>query len=161
MILDVDPARLASELRHEKYFFADGSIPAQRLDGTEGGLVWDQNAPNSVRSAFTLKDFWHPTVKRPVSLTLQFIGITTATEYDDGCKQVAAIRRRRNHAICGTDEHSHLVAGESSEGYYLWDPDGSETTVEQNLTAALTLRKLFEGYPNERIQFWEYKAVVV
>jgi len=161
MILDVDPARLASELRSEKYFYADASLPARHLDGTVGGLVWDRNAPNRDKKEFSLKNFWHPALKRRVSMTLRYIGMTATSDYDEGCAQVAAIHKRGNHVVCGTDEHSHLVAGKSRKGYYLWDPDGSETTVEQNLTGALTLLKLFEDNSNQKIEFWEYKAVVV
>jgi hypothetical protein len=161
MMLDIDPARLASELRTQRFFFADGSLPAKHLDGTQGGLVWDQNAHNGAISAFSLKDFWHLTLKRRVSLMVQFLGIKKTTDYDEGCGQVAAIRGGKNHIICGPDEHSHLIAGETKEGYYLWDPDGSETTVEENLAGVFTLRKLFAAYPNEKIEFWEYRSVVV
>lgn len=161
IILNIDPGRLASELRNEKYFFEDGSLPADYLDGTQRGLVWDQNAPNSRRKAVRLKDFWHSTLKRRVSLTLQYVGKTSTSDYDEGCAHVDAIRARGNHAVCGTWEHSHLVAGESNEGYFVWDPDGSETTVEQNLAGFLTLRKLFDAYPNQKIEFWEYFADLV
>jgi len=52
------------------------------------------------------------------------------------------------------------VTGERDEEYYVWDPDASETAEEHNMTGAITLRKLFEEYPNDEIEFWEYEVVV-
>jgi hypothetical protein len=161
MILDVDPARLASELRNEKYFFADRSLPAKRLDGSHRGLVWDRNAPHSGLRTVCLNDFWHPTFKRRVSLTIRYVDKTSTSNYEEGCAQVAAIRAREHHVICGPQEHSYLVAGETNKGYFVWDPDGSERTVEDNLAGVLTLRGVFDEYPNEEIEFWEYSAIVV
>lgn len=161
MILKIDPGRLASELRNEKYFQADGSLTAKRLDGTEGGLVWDQNAPHSRTRAFHLKDFWHSALSRRVSLTLQYVGQKSTVKYEEGRAEVAAIRARGNHVVCGTEEHSQLVAGESELGYVIWDPDGSKKTVEQNLEGSITLQNLFEFNKNQKIEFWEYRTIVV
>lgn len=161
MILGVDPARLASELRNQNYFYADAGLPAKRLDGTRGGLVWDQNAPHKGLRSVSINNFWHSSLMRRVSLTLSFLDVSSTDDYEKGCDLVSAIRARGNHVVCGSQEHSQLVAGETTGGgYFLWDPDGSEMTVEENLAGDFTLQKLFSDNPGTQIEFWEYSCVV-
>lgn len=160
MMLNIDPGRLASELRNKKYFYADENFPSERLNGVKGGLVWDRNAPHAGLESVLINNFWHITLERRISLELRYIGTTSTIDYEQGCEEINAIRSRGNHVICGPEEHSFLAAGETCEGYYVWDPDGSETTVEQNLEGAMTLRNVFNAYPGHKIEFWEYCVVV-
>ena len=159
MIVDIDPGRLSSELKADNYFFADSTLPARRLDGKPGGLVWDQNAPNRNRPSISLKNIWHPLLARRTTITLNHISTTYTRSYAEAKARVAAIRRSGHHAVCGPREHSILVAGTLDEEYFLWDPDGSEHSVEKNLAGKLKLRGLFHEYPNEDIEFWEYQYI--
>lgn len=158
MILDIDPARLASELGKGRYFFADRNFPAKRLDGSRKGLVWDQNAPHEKLDTVHLIDFWHQTLKRRVSITLRFITRTWTSNYQEGCNQVNAIYERGHHVICGPEVHSYLIAGEKEGDYFVWDPNGSKTTVEENIAGTITLRHLFNTYSEEGLEFWEYST---
>lgn len=159
MIVGIDPGRLASELRTANYFFADRNLPAKRLDGRLGGLVWDQNAPNRSRQLLVLENIWHPQLQRRTTITLNYIGTTATRSYVEAKARVAEIQRSGHHAICGPVEHSHLIAGKVDEDYFLWDPDGSEKSVEKNLAGEVRLRDLFRSYADSDIEFWEYECV--
>lgn len=132
------------------------------INGKEGRLVWDNNAPHeSLRSA-CFANFWHPVLERRVRLELKFVRSTTTSDYKQGCAQVADIRSRGHHVICGSEEHSYLVAGEVDDEYFVWDPDGSAsaTAIEDNIRGSVTLQNVFNFYPAKLIEFWEYAVTI-
>jgi hypothetical protein len=157
MIVGIDPARLASVLSSQPFFFADRLLPAKDLTGKTGGLVWDQNAPHGGRKQIVIKNIWHSRLDRRTSITVTFKGISKAQTYNEGKKLVDAMHARGRHIICGPKEHSHLVAGTIGGEFYVWDPDESERPVEENLSGRVTLRQLFDDYPGQPIEFWEYQ----
>ena len=50
MILGINPAQLASEIRKQdpSFFQADRTLKTKKLNGDGGFLVWDKNAPNGL-----------------------------------------------------------------------------------------------------------------
>lgn len=157
MIVGIDPARLASELSSHGYFFADAQLPAKHLTGKTAGLVWDQNAPHIRLNSIVLKDIWHSHLNKRVSIAVRFLKKTSITSYLEGKRWVAAVHTKGQHVICGPEDHSHLVAGTIGEAFFLWDPDDSCRSVEENLEGKITLRRLFDECPSQPIEFWGYQ----
>lgn len=156
MILGIDPARLAAELAAQRFFAADRSTRARDISGKIVPLVWDQNAPQRGQ-AIRLKHLWLPSIARRVTLTLRFVGEELTFDHKEGSRIVARARRRGEHVVAGSREHSHLVAGRTREGdFYLWDPDDTSVAVEDSLAGRLTLASLFRYYAHEPIEFWRY-----
>lgn len=161
MIAGIDPARLASELSYQKRFFsADRTLTSRYVSGKVAGLVWDQNKPHERLQCVTLENVWHNHYMRRVSIELCFRGASSTKCPRQGSQFVAEIHRRGNHIICGTHEHSHLVAGSVNGEYYLWDPDESAVEVERSLAGKLRLIDLFRNNRNVPIEFWEYECNV-
>jgi hypothetical protein len=158
MVLEIDPARLASMLSRQEFFCADRDLPAKRLSGNSGGLVWDQNAPNHRQRSIVLQDVWHPRLLRRVSITISFVRSRATAKFEVGARMVANAHAQRLHVICGPEAHSHLVAGTLDGDYFVWDPDDTERSVEENLAGGVTLRRLFDENANEPIEFWEYRV---
>ncbi|TRZ50474.1 hypothetical protein D4S03_06710 [bacterium] len=146
MIVGVDPARLASAMASMSFFFADSTLPAKYLTGKAGGLVWDQNEPYSKIKKVVLTNFWHSRLGRRTTITIRFEGEITADDYSKGKQIVKATHEKGQHVLCGPQEHSHLVAGSNGEDFFIWDPDDSEISVEENLEGRVTLRRIFDNY---------------
>lgn len=162
MIVGIDPARLASELRDRTYFLPDESLPAKLLNPATSseGLVWDQNAPHKNLRSISIENLWNHQFGRRVSITLSYVGRSSTDNYESANARVSDVRSRGNHLICGPADHSYLVAGNLDGEYFLWDPDGSATSVEQNLQGRMTLQKLFRTCRDKKIELWEYSFVV-
>lgn len=163
IIIGIDPARLASELSSQKNYFSadrDQKLKAKYVTGKIAGLVWDQNKPHERLRSVKVKNIWHNHHMRRVSFELIFIGVFSTTSPEEGNKFVRSARGRGNHIICGTQDHSHLVAGSIDGEFYLWDPDESETKVEKSLGGKIRLIDLFKKNKNVQIEFWEYMCNV-
>jgi len=160
MIVGIDPARLASLLSAENYFQSDSDLPAKRIGGKHGGLVWDQNAPNAEMTSIALRQVWHPKLGRRVSIAIGFVQCHATRSLADGERLVAEMHRRGRHVVCGPEAHSHLVAGTAGSDFFVWDPDDTEKSVEENLGGRVTLDRLFAENPTEPIEFWEYQVDV-
>lgn len=158
MIVGIDPARLASLLSSQTYFLEDRNLPAKYLSDTKGGLVWDRNAPEEELPSVVLNDVWHPRLQRRTSIAIDFVQTFSTRSYAEGKRLVAMLRGRGSHIICGPEEHSHLVAGNVGASVYVWDPDDTQRSVEDNLAGCVTLRRLFEENRIEPIEFWEYRV---
>ncbi len=158
MIIGVNPAYLASTLSTQRFFYADAALQARRVTGKLGGMVWDQNAPDTRRRTFTVEHFWHPRLRRRVTITLSFVESRVTRCYETAVAIINAIRARGDHIVCGTDEHSHLVAGSIGNKYFLWDPSDIELTVEQTLAGEMTLKRLFQDNRARDIEFWRYRC---
>jgi hypothetical protein len=158
MIVGIDPAYLASTLSTQRFFYADSELMGQRLSGKRGGLVWDQNAPNTEVRNITLTNLWHPRRRCRVTVTLRYVDVVATRTYFDAVRVVTSIRAAGGHVVCGTDEHSHLVAGTVGSDFALWDPDETVVDVETNLSGQFTLRQLFQNHLGEVLEFWHYKC---
>jgi hypothetical protein len=156
MIIGIDPARLASALIGSRFFRADRRSRARDTAGRIVSLVWDQNEPQSAATAIRLRKLWMPSVARRMSVTLRFVAEEITFDHGEGRRIVARARRRGEHIIAGSREHSHLVAGRGPHDYLLWDPDDVSTPVEHSLAGRLTLGELFHYYVDEPIEFWRY-----
>ena len=55
MMMGVNPAYLASELKKKKFFKPDRSIRSKKLNGEYGFLVWDKNEPYKNKKISLLK----------------------------------------------------------------------------------------------------------
>ncbi|MBI5583937.1 MAG: hypothetical protein HY892_08950 [Deltaproteobacteria bacterium] len=157
MMVGVDPARLSSAMAALSFFFSDRTIPARYLTGRTGGLVWDQNEPYSRIKKVVMDNFWHSKLGRRTKITIQFKGETTTADYPKGKQVVIDARGKGHHIICGSEEHSYLVAGSKGEDFFLWDPDDSKMPIEEILAGRVTLRHLFEEYAGEQIEFLKYR----
>lgn len=161
MIVGIDPARLASTLSSDKYFFADRSLPAKQVTGKTGGLVWDQNEPHSRQKSIVLKGIWHSRLRRSTSITIRFINKTSTKNYVEAKKLVAALHEKGRHVICGPEDHSLLIAGTIGDDFFVWDPDHANIPVKKILEGRITLRKMFsEFYKDQPIEIWEYERVM-
>jgi len=158
MIVGIDPAYLASILSTQRFFYADNTLTSQRLSGKRGGLVWDRNAPNAELRHITLTSLWHPRRRCRVTVTARFVESIVTRNYREGLRVVAAMHAAGGHVVCGTEEHSHLVAGTIDEDFALWDPDDTVVDVETNLSGGFTLRHLFQKYRGEAVEFWHYEC---
>jgi hypothetical protein len=158
MIVGLDPARLASELSTQRYFFADATLRARHVSGKLGGLVWDQNAPHETKRHFKLTEVWHPRFARRVTISLSFVESRCTTHYLTAREIIDAMRRNHLHLVCGTNEHSHLVAGSIGDDYFLWDPDDTAMSIERMLVAKFTLRRFFDANIGETVEFWGYRC---
>jgi hypothetical protein len=161
MIVGIDPARLASLLSSQTYFWEDPDLPAKHLADKTGGLVWDQNAPNQDMPSILIQDIWHPKLQRRTSITINYVGKVSTRSYREGEQIVVAMRDRGNHVIIGPEDHSHLVAGTVGSSFFVWDPDDTEISVESNIEGIFTLRRLFNNHIGRPIEFWEYKIDIV
>ena len=157
MIIGVDPARLASKLSSESYFFSDATLRTKYLTGKYGGLVWDQNAPNGRLKTIEVDNFWHSKLDRRVKLSLNFVSRDITMKLSDGEGIIEAARKDGFHLIVGPREHSHLVAGMIDGEYYIWDPDDSGRSVEHFLRGDLKLRYVFDNSKGKAIEFWKYR----
>jgi hypothetical protein len=158
MIIGVDPARLASVLSSESYFFSDATLRTKFLTGKYGGLVWDQNAPNERLKTIAIDNFWHSKLERRTKINLRLQGIEITWNVAEGVGIIKAARKDGFHVIVGPMEHSHLVAGMVDNKYYLWDPDDSaERPIEDFLQGKMRLGHIFDYYKDEPIEFWKYR----
>jgi hypothetical protein len=160
MIIGVDPARLASVLSSEKYFFSDATLRTKFLTGKYGGLVWDQNAPNRRLKTIVISDFWHSKLDRRVEISLSFDSREITVKISEGEAIVKAARKDGFHVIVGPREHSHLVAGMVDDEYYIWDPDDTERPVEDYLQGKIRLGDVFDHFKGEPIEFWKYRLLL-
>ena len=158
MIVGIDPARMSSLLATRSYFLADSGLPARNLAGKRGGLVWDQNAPNALRTSFLLEEIWHPSLRCRTTVQVSFVSSVTTATYQRGKELISSIRAKGDHVICGPQAHSHLVAGVIGDDFFVWDPDDTQTSVEQNLSGALTLRELYSRCHGKEIELWRYRC---
>ena len=157
MIIGVDPARLASELSSENYFFSDTTLRTKYLTGKYGGLVWDQNAPNERLKTIEIDDFWHSRLDKRIKLSLTFQGIEITRNVSEGAGIIKASRKDGFHVVVGPREHSHLVAGMIDDQYFLWDPDDTDRPLEDFLKGNIRLSDVFDYYKGEPIEFWKYR----
>lgn len=160
MMVGVDPARMASILAAKRYFFADTSLPAVTVGGKYGGLVWDMNGPSEESQSVVLENIWHSHLRRRETITITLDSITETDEHKIGKEIIARARRLGLHVICGPEEHSHLVAGRISDDYYVWDPDDTVVSVEDNLRGKIRLKKLFDDNLPGTLEFWLYRVDV-
>lgn len=157
MMIGIDPARLSSELGHQKFFRGDRESIARDLSGRFVPLVWDQNEPLMRFRTIRLRRQWIPRIRRRVTFTLRHVGQVHTLDLAEGIRIVRAARRRGQHVIAGAWDHSHLVAGIADDEFYLWDPDDTSVAVEDSLAGRLRLRDLFDFYGGrEPIEFWCY-----
>jgi hypothetical protein len=156
IIAGIDPARMASALATQSYFYADPTLPAITIGGRRGGLVWEGNRPLLGEPGIQLPGLWHPHLNRRENIVIRLVAIETATQHRHGKRIVARARRRNLHVICGTEEHSHLVAGTIDGDYFLWDPDDSVVPVEDNMAGRCRLKSLFVHGVD--VEFWLYEA---
>ena len=159
MIINIDPAMLASLLSEANFFAADKTLPAKYLTGKKGLLVWDINEPG-LNQAIHLHEFWHCALRKRVSISLSLVQLVHSMDYPSGRKVVERALKQHHHVVCGPSEHSHLVAGKKGGDYIIWDPDDSEKNVEDTLKGRFTLNDLYDDYPDEPIEFWIYKLNV-
>jgi hypothetical protein len=158
MIMGIDPARLATELMVTDFFRPDRECLARRIDGSRGGLVWDQNVPQAGTGPIRLGRIWEPRLGRRISLELEFAGEDITFDHAAGKRIVRDARRRGEHIVAGARDHSHLVAGRIGADFYLWDPDDTSVAIEYSLAGRLTLAELFAHYDGrEPIEFWRYR----
>ena len=158
MIVGIDPGRLASALSSQKVFRADRSIRARYLDGRKRGLVWDRNAPCRPGQSISTSPLWHHGRNRMATVGIELIDITATRELQEGNRIVKAARAKKLHVICGSTDHSHLVAGTKDGQYFVWDPDDSERQLAQILKGDIRLGHIFKEYPREAIEFWSYRV---
>ena len=156
-IIGVDPARLASKLSSESYFFSDATLRTKYLTGKFGGLVWDQNAPNGRLKNIEVDNFWHSKLDRRTKLSLSFQGIEITKNVSEGAGIIKAARKDGFHVVVGPREHSHLVAGMIDDQYFLWDPDDTDRPVEDFLSGKMRLGDIFDYYEGKTIEFWKYR----
>ena len=161
MIIGVDPARLASKLSSENYFFSDTTLRTKYLTGKYGGLVWDQNAPNGRLKNIEVDNFWHSKLDRRVKLSLNFVSRDITMKLSDGEGIIEAARKDGFHLIVGPKEHSHLVAGMIDDEYYIWDPDDTERPLEDFLQGKIRLGDVFKYYKGKAIEFWKYRLDLI
>jgi hypothetical protein len=161
MIIGVDPARLASVLSSERYFFSDATLRTKCLTGKYSGLVWDQNAPNGRLKTITISDFWHSKLDRRVEISLGFDSKEITMKVSEGVAIIKAARKDGFDVIAGPREHSHLVAGVIGDEYYIWDPDDTERPLEDFLRGKMRLRDFFDYYKGEPIEFWKYRLDLI
>jgi hypothetical protein len=160
MIIGIDPARLASELSilQKPFFQRDPALPAMTLAGQYSGLVWDRNSPDKGK-LLTIPKIWHSKRSSYMKIGIKLRAIKPTHELNDGIKYVMKARSSGHHVICGTTDHSHLVAGSIRKNeYFLWDPDGEEVEIEKNLSGKVTLKQLFDENPGEIVEFWIYEV---
>lgn len=165
MILGINPAHLASEIRKQDpgFFQVDRSLKTKKLNGTEGFLVWDKNAPHKKRSKLILENIIHPT-KGKTDLNLQFIKIEKTSDIEQAKDIIKKARKNGQEIICGYDDHSRLVAGSKAGTYFLWDPDTVETDWQKNINGEYTIDWFFneykdlKEYKNKEAEFWHYSV---
>jgi hypothetical protein len=158
MIIGIDPARLASELSAQPFFAADKSAPARYVSGKRGRMVWDQNAPHETLKVVTLRRVWHSKLGHRTTIRIRYDGEHIALDHAAALRIVARAHRQGRHLICGPETHAHLVAGRVGRDFYVWDPDDTEHSVEDNLRRKVTLRRMFTAYPDQPIEFCQYRV---
>lgn len=156
MIAGIDPAHLASELSAQQYFHADSSLPAKNFDGRYNGLTWDRNYPNQSGTQIVIDNIWHPLLNKRTTITIQLMEIQQANTIEVANRIVADAREKGWHIICGTTEHSCLVAGIRNGKYFIWDPDTEEGMVENILAGEVLMEEIFSSYPARMIELWCY-----
>ncbi len=174
MMLELNPAYLASLLAARGFFRPDIATRAWQLDGIERRraaqtfLVWDANRPYPEGQSVSFRRFWHP-LRGRVSCRLTLEEIKAAASLEEAARLIGRARRARLHVICGYDDHSHLVAGTSGRQYFLWDPVSDERhwhfklSVEDNIGGRYTLKRFFAIRTRQRQfrglkpQFWIYR----
>lgn len=162
MIVGIDPARLASELGSQKYFLPDKSLEAKRLSGKTGGLVWDQNAPHDELKSVVLKGIWHSRLRKKTSIKVRFVKKTSTKNYIDGKNLVTEFHEKGHHVICGTEEHSLLVAGTTGEDFFVWDPDSEDSKIPVKIyEGKFTMLNIFKRYKDKPIEFWSYQVDMI
>jgi hypothetical protein len=157
IIIGLDPGQLASEMGNsKKYFTEDKSIEAKNLQGEECYLVWDQNYPFESKKPLDLKGVFHPRLG-PADIWLSLDKIVKLKNTSEANKLIEKEHAAYKHIICGTTEHSHLVAGQSDSGeYFLWDPDIKSRNEDEILNGKLTVDQLFSENKRKLIEFWIY-----
>ena len=133
MIVGVDPARLASALSTQSFFYADADFPARMLNGAVRGFVWDGNAPNARIRKLTLAHFWHPHFKQRVTVEVRYMGCKSARWHSTAMRIVKKARRQGLHIVFGPYHHAQLIAGKVERDYLVWDPNDKSRSVEDNL----------------------------
>ena len=163
MILGINPAQLASEIRKQdpSFFQADRTLKTKKLNGDGGFLVWDKNAPNEQHSKLSLSNIIHPT-KGKTDLNLRFVKIEKTSDIEQAKDIIKNAKKNGLEIICGYDDHSRLVAGEKAGTYFLWDPDTIETDWQKNINGEYTIEWFFheynklDEYKNKKAEFWHY-----
>ena len=156
MIVGVDPARLASALSKQSFFYADADLPATMLTGVKGGLVWDANAPHAGMRKVTLPHFWHPHFNQRVNAVIRYKGCKSTRWHSTALRIVKKARQHGLHIVFGPYDHAHLIAGRCDRDFLVWDPDDEALSVEDNLAGNYRLKDIFEENPNEPIEFCFY-----
>ena len=133
MIIGCDPAYLASVLSTVRpdYFRFDPSQKAVRLNDQKAiEFVWDMNKPHTVDRPVHIPNLWLGQ-KGFADVTVVLKTVSKIINYPTVVKEIAALRRKRLHIICGEAAHSMLVAGYQQGSYRLWEPDTSMLTNAQ------------------------------
>lgn len=170
MMLGINPAYLASLLAAQKFFRIDKLCPATPIfnSQTSKGLVWDETRPYPVGEKLAIRRFWHPNRGRG-SCVVTLVDIQRAANERAASRIIKAARRKGLHVICGYDDHSHLIAGQSRGKYFIWDPVSDERhwhfrlTAEDNVAGRYSLERFFrvrstqKEFRGEQPQFWLYR----
>ncbi|MCE4937454.1 hypothetical protein [Aliivibrio fischeri] len=151
MILGVNPAYLANLLAVKGYFSIDCT-----------GLMWDQNKPS-------IKDEQISIVKHhnkdgfQNSKSIKLIDIYSSDSLTKLEGVIQKYHQKDIHIIIGTKTHSLLVAGETDNSFYVWDPN---TEIEKNESKAISnnvngiydLDWVFKHYKAKVLEIWVYKV---
>ena len=163
MIAGINPARLSSALKELQFFKPDRSLRSKKLNGNGSFLVWDQNEPHETYKEITIKNVFL-SAGRVVDISIEFIEIVKTNEIAEANKLIETHRSKGNHIICGHNDHSRLVAGMNDGKYYLWDPDLTDTNIEDNINGKYDLPWFYELYAkkkqfvNELAEYWIYSV---
>lgn len=158
MIIGMDPARLASILAKQRYFYANSAIPAVTLAGKRGGIISDGNVPYHKNQRLRLDCFWHSRSASRRSVTIRLIRIVKTHVHTDAKALITHAREKGLHIVCGPEEHSCLVAGRRKRDYYLWDPDAKDTAIEETMRGRYNLKTMFKQNKPQPIEFWLYQV---
>lgn len=154
MMLNTNPALLASELSKIKFF---------EKDKDENNLVWDKNKPNEENPNLFISKLITANGEIIKNIKLSFI------ERHNLCKKglIKLISEKKDSEIkygfiCGNQEHSLLIAGINKSGnYYVWEPDTSwadeNQIVEKNMNGQFDLDWVLKEYSDgKKLQVWCY-----
>jgi len=167
MILEVNPAYLASKLKDKGYFSEDAGINAINLKGEECKLVWDRNKPFEEGKKGELKiDDVYIQGEGMVSFTIRLKVIEKPASREHAIKIIKKHKNNGDHIIFGYSDHSRLIAGKGDDDFLVWDPDTSPsaTSEENNIKGKLTLNWFYSEYSNNRIfkdetpEYWVYSV---
>ena len=145
MIAGVDPAALASAMIGRDYYSGDEELPAKALDGRRGPLVWDQNEPAKKGRRTVFAKLWLPA--RGELADVEFI----CRRWKDGLSLASATRLAHEaivqgrHVVCGSIDHSILIAGLSADGPLVWDPEIVPKADKASGVTAATLPAMVAG----------------